>query len=176
MFVRKNLAVEKYPPEHKSKMALLRYFEKYMLTRLYGEYDYTYQDMERTTGMEFVYKYYRTKHGIAFLMSHDVIQVRAPKTHLEQWLIFFPTQFNFNDHTKMVLSNGGRSIGVIDHAYKFTQYTLSGIMARARAPGASQDAGLQGILRKLQFLSTALHDASIGQQAPSRPASRAAEH
>ena len=47
-----------------------------MMERLYGDYDYTFQDLERTKGMDFVQKYLRMKHVIVFKMSHDVLQVR----------------------------------------------------------------------------------------------------
>lgn len=45
------------------------------MDRLYGEYPFTFDDMERTKGMEFVLKYYRMKHVIVFRLSHDVLQV-----------------------------------------------------------------------------------------------------
>jgi hypothetical protein len=47
------------------------------MDRLYGEYDYTFEDVERTKGMEWVQKYLRMKHVIVFKMSHDVLQVRT---------------------------------------------------------------------------------------------------
>jgi cell cycle serine/threonine-protein kinase CDC5/MSD2 len=43
--------------------------------RLYGEYDYTFEDTERTKGMAWVQKYTRMKHVVVFKMSHDVLQV-----------------------------------------------------------------------------------------------------
>lgn len=45
------------------------------MDRLYGEYDYTFEDVDRAKGMDFVQKYLRMKHVIVFKMSHDVIQV-----------------------------------------------------------------------------------------------------
>lgn len=48
------------------------------MDRLYGEYDYTFEDVDRAKGMDFVQKYLRMKHVIVFKMSHDVIQVRIP--------------------------------------------------------------------------------------------------
>lgn len=58
-------------------MYLLKHFERYIMDRLYGEYDYTFDDVDRTKGMDFVQKYLRMKHVIVFKMSHDVLQVRA---------------------------------------------------------------------------------------------------
>jgi cell cycle serine/threonine-protein kinase CDC5/MSD2 len=46
------------------------------MDRLYGEYDYTFEDVTRTKGMEWVQKYLRMKHVIVFKLSHDVLQVR----------------------------------------------------------------------------------------------------
>lgn len=46
------------------------------MERLYGEYDYTFQDTTRVKGMDFVQKYLRMKHVIVFKMSHDVLQVQ----------------------------------------------------------------------------------------------------
>ena len=43
--------------------------------RLYGAYDYTYEDVDRKTGMEWVRQYLRMKQVIVFKLSHDVIQV-----------------------------------------------------------------------------------------------------
>jgi cell cycle serine/threonine-protein kinase CDC5/MSD2 len=47
------------------------------MDRLYGEYEYTFQDVQRTRGMHFVQKYLRMKHVIVFKLSHDVLQVRV---------------------------------------------------------------------------------------------------
>lgn len=46
------------------------------MDRLYGDYEYTFEDTERTKGMDFVQKYLRMKHVIVFKMSHDVLQVK----------------------------------------------------------------------------------------------------
>lgn len=56
-------------------MYLLNHFESYIMNRLYGDYDYTYEDHLKTTGMDFVQKYLRMKHVVVFMMSSDVIQV-----------------------------------------------------------------------------------------------------
>ena len=46
------------------------------MDRLYGDYEYTFEDRERFKGMDFVQKYLRMKHVIVFKMSHDVLQVK----------------------------------------------------------------------------------------------------
>ena len=76
MYVRKSYTVDEYPEELKSKVYLLKHFEKYIMERLYGEYEYTFEDVDRTKGMEWVQKYLRMKHVIVFKLSHDVLQVR----------------------------------------------------------------------------------------------------
>lgn len=75
--MRKNYTLTEYPEDVKSKVYLLKHFEQYMMDRLYGEHVYTYEDHDRTQGMDFVQKYLRMKHVIVFKMSHDVLQVRV---------------------------------------------------------------------------------------------------
>lgn len=77
MYVRKSYTFEIYPDELKSKVYLLKHFERYIMDRLYGEYDYTFEDVNREKGMEWVQKYLRMKHVIVFKLSHDILQVRC---------------------------------------------------------------------------------------------------
>ena len=76
VYVRKNYTVGDYPDELKSKVYLLKHFEGYIMGKLYGNYEYTFLDLQRTKGMQFVQKYLRMKHVIVFKLSHDVLQVR----------------------------------------------------------------------------------------------------
>lgn len=55
----------------------MKHFEGYIMKKLYGDYDYTFQDEGRTKGMEWVVKYLRMKQVIVFKLSHDVLQVRC---------------------------------------------------------------------------------------------------
>jgi cell cycle serine/threonine-protein kinase CDC5/MSD2 len=75
VYVRKNYTVADYPEEMKSKVYLLKHFEGYIMGKLYGDYEYTFLDSQRTKGMQFVQKYLRMKHVIVFKLSHDVLQV-----------------------------------------------------------------------------------------------------
>ena len=75
MYIRKNYTVSEYPDDLKTKVYLLKHFERYIMDRLYGDYEYTFEDTERAKGMDFVQKYLRMKHVIVFKMSHDVLQV-----------------------------------------------------------------------------------------------------
>ena len=77
VYVRKNYTVADYPEELKSKVYLLKHFESYIMGKLYGDYEYTFMDLQRTKCMHFVQKYLRMKHVIVFKLSHDVLQVRA---------------------------------------------------------------------------------------------------
>jgi hypothetical protein len=76
VYVRKSHTVSEYPDDLKTKVYLLKHFERYIMDRLYGDYQYTFEDTERAKGMDFVQKYLRMKHVIVFKMSHDVLQVR----------------------------------------------------------------------------------------------------
>jgi len=75
VYVRKCYTVEKFPDELKSKVYLLKHFERYIMDRLWGKQDFTFEDVERTKGMDWVQKYLRMKHVIVFKLSHDVLQV-----------------------------------------------------------------------------------------------------
>ncbi|KIJ59921.1 hypothetical protein HYDPIDRAFT_177620 [Hydnomerulius pinastri MD-312] len=119
VYVRKNYSVSEFPEDLKNKVYLLKHFERYIMDRLYGDYEYTFEDVDRTKGMDFVQKYLRMKHVIVFKMSHDVLQ------------------FNFYDHSKVILSSHGLLVTHIDKNYKLTRYTLSEIMAQALLPPVS---------------------------------------
>jgi cell cycle serine/threonine-protein kinase CDC5/MSD2 len=76
VYVRKSHTVTQHPDDLKTKVYLLRQFEKYIMDRLYGDYDWTFQDTERTRGMEWVVKYLRMQNIIVFRLSNDILQVR----------------------------------------------------------------------------------------------------
>ncbi|KAG6857063.1 hypothetical protein H0H87_010028 [Tephrocybe sp. NHM501043] len=121
VYLRKSHTVEAYPAELKNKMYLLKHFEYYIMDYLHGEYDYTFEDVERVRGMEWVQKYLRMKHAILFKLSHDVLQ------------------FNFNDHTKIILSSHGLHVTQIDKDYNITRWRLIDIMALALQPAGTLD-------------------------------------
>lgn len=86
------------------------------MERLYGEYEYAFEDVERSKGMEWVQKYLRMKHVIVFNLSHDVLQ------------------FNFYDHSKLILSSHGLLVTHIDKNYNITRWTLAEVMSNAIKP------------------------------------------
>ncbi|KAG7085661.1 hypothetical protein E1B28_003206 [Marasmius oreades] len=110
VYVRKSHSADNYPGDLESKVYLLKHFEQYIMDRLYGQFDYTFEDTQKTKGMTWVQKYLRMKHVIVFKMSHDVLQ------------------FNFYDHSKIILSSHGLSIIHIDKSYQLTRWTLANIM------------------------------------------------
>ena len=155
VYVRKNYTVSEYPEDLKNKVYLLKHFERYIMDRLYGDYEYTYEDQGRTKGMDFVQKYLRMKHVIVFKMSHDVLQ------------------FNFYDHSKVILSSQGLLVTHIDKNYTLTRHSLAEVMARAlRPPVADPDEAKfnQRLVDKLKYCKEVLvsiRNASQGQGAAS---------
>ncbi|THH31055.1 hypothetical protein EUX98_g3134 [Antrodiella citrinella] len=116
VYVRKNYTISQYPDEIKSKVFLLKYFEQYIMDRLYNATDYTFEDVDCTRGMAFVQKYLRIKHVVLFKMSHDVLQ------------------FNFYDHSKVILSSRGLLVTHIDKDSVISRWTLSEVMALSLRP------------------------------------------
>ncbi|KAE9396676.1 Pkinase-domain-containing protein [Gymnopus androsaceus JB14] len=113
VYVRKSYTVDEFPDELQAKVYLLKHFERYIMDRLYGEYDYTYEDTEKKKGMPWVMNYLRMKQVIVFKLSHDVLQ------------------FNFYDHSKIILSSSGLVVTHIDKNSVLTRWTLSDIMRTA---------------------------------------------
>ncbi|KIK98056.1 hypothetical protein PAXRUDRAFT_824285 [Paxillus rubicundulus Ve08.2h10] len=151
VYVRKSYSVSEFPEDLKNKVYLLKHFERYIMDRLYGDYEYTFEDLQRTKGLDFVQKYLRMKHVIVFKMSHDVLQ------------------FNFYDHSKVILSSHGLFVTHIDKNYKLARYTLSEIMALALqppVPDADQAKFNQRLVDKLKYCKevlTSIRNASANQ-------------
>ena len=157
MYVRKNYTVTDYPEELKSKVYLLKHFESYIMGKLYGDYECTFMDLQRTKCMHFVQKYLRVKHVIVFKLSHDVLQVRA--AFLSYDAANARRQFNFYDHSKIILSARGLAIAHIDKNYVLTRWTLSQVMARALLPPSSDPEQVklaQRLLDKLKYCKEVL--------------------
>ncbi|KAG8897236.1 Cell cycle serine/threonine-protein kinase cdc5/MSD2 [Tulasnella sp. 403] len=142
VYVRKHYgtSADDYPEDLRSKVHLAKYFEDYMYDRLYGDYDYAWVDSGRTKGMEFVQKYFRMKNVIVFKLSHEVIQ------------------FNFNDHTKLILSSKGLAVSYVDKHYQLHRHTLSSLIYRAFHPSADevQRKADEKLLNKLKYCKEVL--------------------
>ncbi|KDQ07292.1 hypothetical protein BOTBODRAFT_149264 [Botryobasidium botryosum FD-172 SS1] len=160
VYVRKNYTLSEYPEELKSKMYLLTHFEDYMMDHLYGEHGYTYEDLDRTHGMDFVQKYLRMKHIIVFKMSHDILQ------------------FNFYDHTKMVISSSGLHITYIDKHHNVTCHRLSELMAILLSPShldARQRKGHERLLSKIKYCKEVLNSIRMAGTS-SAPSAQQVDH
>lgn len=78
-------------------------------------------------------------------------------------------QFNFYDHSKVILSSHGLLVTHIDKNYKMTRWTLSEIMAQAlKPPVADQEQAKfnQKLVDKLKYCKEVLasiHNASTNQ-------------
>ncbi|KIK68787.1 hypothetical protein GYMLUDRAFT_154432 [Collybiopsis luxurians FD-317 M1] len=122
VYVRKSYTVEQYPQELQAKVYLLKHFERYIMEKLWGEHTWTYQDTTKTKGMAWVQNYLRLKQVIVFKLSHDVLQ------------------FNFYDHSKIILSSSGLVVTHIDKSNVLTHWTLSDIMRTSLRAAASTTA------------------------------------
>ena len=69
-------------------------------------------------------------------------------------------QFNFYDHSKLILSSHGLLVTHIDKHYKMTRWTLSEIMAQSLSPPSNQDSEqakfVQRLVDKLKYCKEVL--------------------
>ncbi|ODN75912.1 hypothetical protein L202_05897 [Cryptococcus amylolentus CBS 6039] len=132
--IRRNHLIERYPSDLKNKVYLLKHFENYMLDKLFGDQPYTFEDKELTTGMVFVVKYLRMKHVILFRLSNDVLQ------------------FNFYDHTKLILSRDGLVVTVIDRHSVIRTWSLEELLRPADERLSPKDKKrIEGVVHKVQY-------------------------
>jgi hypothetical protein len=127
---------------------------------------WTYSDLERDQNMDFLVKLYRMEHAIVFKLSNEVLQVRSLRLKL-----FHPhtaactdstrtiKQFNFYDHTKILLSHSGSIITFIDAEFNLTVYTLYSLFREASRTGFYRTTAKEGgdpkrmkRLEKVKFL------------------------
>ncbi|PPQ71866.1 hypothetical protein CVT25_001806 [Psilocybe cyanescens] len=111
VYVRKSYTVHIYPEELKLKVYLLTQFERYNIDRLYKERSYTYKNVARKDGMEWVQKHFRMEHVSVFMLSHDVVQC------------------HFDGHSTLILSSNGHLVTHIDKYHTITRHPLRDIMA-----------------------------------------------
>ncbi|CAD6919455.1 unnamed protein product [Tilletia controversa] len=80
------------------RVKIMRHLEQEIMERLWGGHEspLCWTDTATTTGMPFVHKWFRCSKAIVFRLSNSVIQ------------------FNFYDHVKLFLSQGGKVISAID--------------------------------------------------------------
>ncbi len=119
VFVRKHHAIDNRPEELGRKAHLLQFFDDYMnktLTRNLDA-DGPFGKEHKTKNMDFLVKYYRMKAAIVFKMSNDVLQ------------------FNFYDHTKVILTENGAVVTFLDPNFKPTTYSLLQLFKEAHRVG-----------------------------------------
>ncbi|KIR55150.1 PLK/PLK1 protein kinase [Cryptococcus gattii Ru294] len=137
--IRRNYSIERYPSDLKNKVYLLKHFENYMLDKLFGDQPYTFEDKELTTEMVFVVRYLRMKHVILFRLSNDVLQ------------------FNFYDHTKLILSREGLVVTVIDRHSVMRTWSLEELLRPLDDDLSPKDKKrIEGIVHKVQYAKDVL--------------------
>ncbi|KZV63990.1 Pkinase-domain-containing protein [Peniophora sp. CONT] len=161
-FKRKNYMNNTFPSELKNKVYLLKHFEKYIMEKLWGSYDFTFEDLERTRGMDFVSMYLRMRNVIIFRLSNGALQ------------------FNFYDHSKVILGSNGRGITYLDKNNQVTLTTLEAIFAHARANDLPREEHkfVVRLIEKLRYakeLLQSIHNADArreheGEEAPTKQA------
>ncbi|KAI0027458.1 kinase-like domain-containing protein, partial [Vararia minispora EC-137] len=141
-YQRKSYTISEYPEELKNKVYLLKYFENYIMGHLYGDHSFTSEDLERKTGLEFVTIYLRMKNVIVFRLSNDILQ------------------FNFYDHSKLVLSAHGNHITHIDKEKNVTVISLSTLIKCAldtHLLDADEVKFVTRLMEKIRYCKEILH-------------------
>ncbi|KAH9823432.1 hypothetical protein DFH28DRAFT_359025 [Melampsora americana] len=115
IYQRKNytLKPKNYPIELSRKTYLLEYFEDYMFRTLKRNVKWAYRDLNRIKHLDFVVKYYRMNSAIVFKMSNDLIQI------------------NFWDHQKLLLTDEGRKITLIEPDLNIKSYYIGELFKEA---------------------------------------------
>ncbi|WWC57830.1 uncharacterized protein I303_100365 [Kwoniella dejecticola CBS 10117] len=150
---RRSHGIDKYPSDLKNKVYLLKHFESYMLDKLFLEQPYTYDDVDLRTGMVFIVKYLRMKHVILFRLSNDVLQ------------------FNFYDHTKLILSQDGLVVSVIDRHSVLRTWSLESLLLPTDEDASPKDKKrIEGVVHKVQYARDVL--AKVKSHGMTKPAAR----
>ncbi|KAK8845391.1 hypothetical protein IAR55_006104 [Kwoniella newhampshirensis] len=132
--VRRNHSIERYPSDLSNKVILLKHFQQFMREKLLRDYPWTYCDEHLTTGMVFVVRFFRMKHVTLFRLSNDVLQ------------------FSFLDHTKLVLSQEGLIVTLIDKDSVLWTWSLAAILRPAEESVPSRERRrLEDVVHKLNY-------------------------
>lgn len=145
---RENHRMDAVPSDLKNKVYLTQHFQSYILDRLTGSYEYLYNNIELKSGMVFISKYLRMKHVIVFRLSNDVIQVSSnPQNIVSE----SSCQFNFYDHTKLILSQRGLVISMIDKKYVLRTWSLEALLQPTDGLDEREQRRVQAVLHKVQY-------------------------
>ncbi|GAA6001143.1 CDC5/polo family serine/threonine-protein kinase [Rhodotorula paludigena] len=152
IYTRRHHTLSSVPEALERKAYLLRYFEDYMAKTLRRDVSWTFEDVERRKNMDFLVKYYRMKSAIVFKMSNDVLQ------------------FNFYDHHKLIISQGGHILTFIDPSFGLSTHSLPSLFRLAASLGhyssrapvdgsgkAQQLARVRVLLEKVEYCRDVLH-------------------
>lgn len=134
IYSRRHYTVDEYPKDLDRKTYLLQYFEEYMGRALARDVEWTFVDKKRTKNMDFLVKYYRMKSAVVFKLSNEVLQVRFSLqlfVFSSQGLTFLESQFNFFDHTKVLLTQNGSVVSFVDTEFGLHTYALGSLFREA---------------------------------------------
>ncbi|RKP25586.1 kinase-like domain-containing protein [Syncephalis pseudoplumigaleata] len=106
LLTRDAYTVESYAPELRKKVKLVGHFHEFMNEHLYLPQDYTFVDVNRTSRLDCMSKYVRTRYGVLFRLSNRIVQI------------------NYFDHVKLVLSEDARVVTIIDQQRQLHTYSL----------------------------------------------------
>lgn len=128
----------------KKKLYLMKHFREYMLTNLYVA-EQGVQKFSPDGQVSFLTDYLRTKHATMFRLSSGEIQ------------------FNFTDHYKMVLTDGGRTVRFMDPSRNAVAMSVAQLIHRARRTKGHQEQKAQlgagsgeQILERMEFIAATL--------------------
>ncbi|KAK4053369.1 Cell cycle serine/threonine-protein kinase cdc5/MSD2 [Microbotryomycetes sp. JL201] len=113
VYSRRHYTTQSHPEDLSRKSYLLEYFEDYMAKTLTRDVSWTFVDQERIKNMDFLVKYYRMKNAIVFKLSNQVLQ------------------FNFYDHTKILLTDRGTVITYISPSFKLKTCSIGEMFRQA---------------------------------------------
>ncbi|KAI9596559.1 kinase-like domain-containing protein [Syncephalis fuscata] len=106
LLTRDAYTVDQYASELRKKVKLVGHFHEFMNEHLYLPQDYTFVDVNRTSRLDCMSKYVRTRYGVLFRLSNRIVQI------------------NFFDHVKLVLSEDARIVTLIDQQRQLHTYSL----------------------------------------------------
>ncbi|KAM0787439.1 hypothetical protein ACM66B_003519 [Microbotryomycetes sp. NB124-2] len=143
VYSRRHYTTESHPEDLSRKTYLLEYFEDYMAKTLTRDVNWTFSDVERTKNMDFLVKYYRMKNAIVFKLSNQVLQ------------------FNFYDHTKILLTDKGRIVTYISPSFHLKTCSIGALFKEALKLGyyskrVPTHAGEGGRLEEIRLIATKL--------------------
>ncbi|KAI8837245.1 kinase-like domain-containing protein [Chytriomyces cf. hyalinus JEL632] len=149
-----------YPKDLQKKVTLLKHFGGYMQETLVMGLSSQEGPTPRTSDLIFLTKFLRTKHGVIFRMSNQIIQI------------------NLFDHTKLILSQNGNTITYIDKNREMTTARIEEFLASKERAIVdriqyAEDIILQMILKKQRKVTEGSGGTNEAGAASSQPVGNA---